>query len=150
MAKAINYPTQEWIDKWIDKYMDENPDERIDNFDALKEMAECEWWDNEADHDRPTPYDLTPEQEKVSQEARKGARAVNAYGKQVKRERKPNQDKRDIISALYDGLLSYLTDEHRNTLSHADVTNVERQIDFEWQGTAYSVTLTAHRPPKTK
>ena len=142
---------EQYIEKWIDRYMDEHPDEKISDFKALEEQADCAWYDEQVDHGEKTEYDLTVEQEKVAQEARKGmARAVDAYGKVVKRERKPNQDKRDIISALYDGLLSYLMDENHNNLTHADVTNVERQIDFEWQGTAYSVTLTAHRPPKTK
>lgn len=148
--QEIRYPTQEWLDGWIDKYLDSHPDEKITDWDALREDAETEWWDNEADHDRPTPYDLTPEQEKASQEARKGARAVNAYGKTVKRERKPNQDKQDIISALYDGLLSYLVDENRKAIDHVDMTNQERQLDFNWKGVNYSVTLTAHRPPKKK
>lgn len=139
MAKAINYPTTEWLEKWEDDYMDKHPDERIEDFKALREKAEDAWWMNEIDHDRPTPFDLTPEQEKVAQEARKGmARAVNAYGKEVKRERKPNEAKRELMQAIAQGLADY----------GAEITNPERQVDFEWQGVRYSVTLTAHRPPK--
>lgn len=138
--QEIRYPTQEWLDGWIDKYLDNHPDEKVTDWDALREDAETEWWDNEADHDRPTPYDLTPEQEKASQEARKGARAVNAYGKTVKRERKPNEDKREIIQTLDTAL--------RNLVDNVTVSNIERQVDFEYNGTHYSVTLTAHRPAK--
>jgi len=139
MAK-INYPTQEWIEKWIDRYCEKNPDERLsaDRLDELRQDAECEWWDNEEDHGRPTPFALTPEQEKVSKEMRKGQRSVNAYGKEVKRTRKPNEAKRELIEAIAKGLADY----------GASVTNLERQVDFTWQGVAYSVTLTAHRPPK--
>ena len=139
MAKAINYPTTEWLEQWEDAYMDKHPDERITDFAALREKAEDAWWCNEIDHDRPTPFDLTPEQEKESQKARKGmARAVNAYGKEVKRERKPNEAKRELVQAIAAALADY----------GASVTNPERQVDFTWQGVAYSVTLTAHRPPK--
>ena len=142
MAK-INYPTDEWIDKWMDKYMDDHPTEKISDFDALREKAEEAWWSNEIDHDRPTPFDLTPEQEKVSQEARKGmARAVNAYGKQVKRERKPNEAKREIVQAIAEAMA--------NLGEGVTVSNIERQVDFMLGGVSYSVTLTAHRPPKTK
>lgn len=148
MAK-INYPTDEWIDKWMDKYMDNHPTEKISDFDALREKAEEAWWSNEIDHDRPTPFDLTPEQEKVSQEARKGmARAVNAYGKQVKRERKPNEDKRFIIAVLHEAMQA--TGEHAPLGDGGTIVNPERQIDFELNGVKYSITLTAHRPPKTK
>lgn len=139
MAKTINYPTTEWIDQWIDRWMDKHPDERVEDFAALREQAEDAWWMNEIDHDRPTPFDLTPEQEKESQKARKGmARAVNAYGKEVKRERKPNEAKRELVQAIAEALTAY----------GAEVSNPERQVDFTWQGVAYSVTLTAHRPPK--
>lgn len=147
MAK-INYPTDEWIDKWMDKYMDDHPTEKISDFDALREKAEEAWWSNEIDHDRPTPFDLTPEQEKVSQEARKGmARAVNAYGKQVKRERKPNENKRWIID-----LLAYWLSGEADCGHVMDVTvsNPERTVDYVKDGKHYTLTLTEHRPPKTK
>ena len=66
-----NYPTQEWLDNWVDKYIDKNPNEKITDFKALEEKATEEWWDNEIDHNRPTPFDLTPEQQKVAKEATK-------------------------------------------------------------------------------
>lgn len=138
-TKEIRYPTQEWLDQWMDNYMDEHPDERIEDFEALREQAEGVWWENEIDHDRPTPFDLTPEQEKASQEARKGmARAVDAYGRKVTRVRKPNEAKRELVEAIAAGLADY----------GAAVVNPERQVDFVWQGVSYSVTLTAHRPKK--
>ena len=138
--QEIRYPTQEWLDNWIDKYLEAHPNEKITDWDSLREDAETEWWDIEADHDRPTPYDLTPEQEKASQEARKGARAVNPYGKTVKRERKPNADKQEIIQTIDDALC--------DLVDNVTVSNKERQIDFEFNGVQYSVTLTAHRPSK--
>ena len=133
------YPTDEWVDKWMDDYMDKHPEERITDFEALRGQAMDAWWLNEIEHDRATPNDLTEEQEKVSQAVRKGmARAVNAYGKEVKRVRKPNEAKRELVQAIAEALSDY----------GASVTNPERQVDFNWQGVDYSVTLTAHRPPK--
>lgn len=136
---------EQYIENYLDKYEEAHPDEKID-YDKVREAADLEWYDMQVDHGEATEYDLTAEQEKVAKDAMKGmARVVNAYGKEVKRERKANPDKRDIISALYDGLLSYL-----DGLAHVDMINQERQLDFDWKGVKYSVTLTAHRPPKAK
>lgn len=136
MAKQTK---EQFIEAWLDKYEQEHPDEKLD-YEALREQADCEWYDNQVDHGEKTEYDLTAEQEKTSQGFRKGARAVNAYGKEVKRERKPNEAKRELMQAIAQGLADY----------GAEITNPERQVDFTWQGVAYSVTLTAHRPPKAK
>lgn len=139
---------EQFIEKWIDRYMDEHPDEKITDFDALREQADCEWYDNEVDHGKATEYDLTAEQAKVAQDAMKGmARAVNAYGKEVKRERKPNENKRWIIERvkiLLDGFAL------KGDLEAVEVANVERQVDFVKDGKHYTLTLTEHRPPKTK
>lgn len=148
MAK-INYPPQEWIEKWIDRYCEQHPDERLyaDRLDELRQDAECEWWDNEEDHGRPTPFALTPEQEKISKEMRKGQRSVNAYGKEVKRERKPNEVKRWVMSTvktLFEGLAL------NGKCEAVDLSNVERSLDFVVDGKHYTLTLTEHRPPKTK
>ncbi len=139
---------EQFIEKWIDRYMDEHPDEKITDFDALREQADCEWYDNEVDHGKATEYDLTAEQAKVAQDAMKGmARAVNAYGKEVKRERKPNENKRWIIERvkiLLDGFAL------KGDLEAVEVANVERQVDFVKDGKHYTLTLTEHRPPKAK
>jgi hypothetical protein len=151
MAKAIVYPTQEWIDNWMDKYMDEHPDERIEDFDALREDAESAWWDIQVDKGNPTPYDQTPEQKAASKAAMQGmARSVNAYGKTVERKRKPNEDKRAIMNALMSAMESWHHDEESAVANatNFDLSNIERQIDFVLNGISYSVTLTAHRPPK--
>ncbi len=139
MAKAIVYPTQEWLDNWMDKYMDEHPDERITDFNALKLDAESAWWDIQVDKGNPTPYDQTIEQKAATKSVMQGmARSVNAYGKTVERKRKPNDDKRHIMEILH------------AAIPDAELTNIERQLDFIYNGVSYSVTLTAHRPPKTK
>lgn len=128
-----------FIDQYLDQYERDHPNERI-NYDAIREKADCAWYDREVEANHATEYDLTPEQEKTSKSLRKGARAVNAYGKTVKRERKANPDKQEIIQTIDDALC--------DLVDNVTVINKERQIDFEYNGTHYSVTLTAHRPPK--
>lgn len=129
MAKQINYPTNEWLDTYVDKH------------GCSLEDAECAWWDAQIDKGNPTPYDLTPEQEKESRKANrpKAHKSVDAYGKERKRERKPNEDKRLLIDCLRDALQDF---------DDCTVTNPERQVDFTLNGISYSVTLTAHRKPK--
>lgn len=132
--KKINYPTDEWIDRWIDAH----PDTCITD-------AETAWWDAEISKGNPTPFDLSPEQEKAAKKARKGIKAVNAYGKEVKRERKPNDTKRRIM-----GWLKVLFEGQALNGNCADVVlaNAERSIDFWMDGKAYTLTLTEHRPKK--
>lgn len=144
---AINYPSDEWVEKWVDDYADKAT-EPIKDWDAVRELAWAAWWDKEIDHNRPTPYDLSPEQEKVAKEATKGAHnATDAYGNKRKRERKPNADKREIIATVAHNL-TRVCDEECNAVNDISVSNAERQIDFVFRGVSYSITLTAHRPPK--
>lgn len=137
---------EQFIDNYLDKYEQEHPDERID-YEVLREQADCEWYDNEVDHGTATEYELTAEQEAVSKELRKG-RAVDAYGKEHKRVRKENHDKRFIISVLHEAMQA--TGEHAPLGDGGTIVNPERQIDFNLNGVDYSITLTAHRPPKAK
>ena len=66
-----------------------------------------------------------------------GAKSVNAYGKKVVRERKPDEDKREIVQILDDALC--------DLADNVTLINPERQVDFELNGKFYSVTLTQHR-----
>ena len=151
MAKTIVYPTQEWLDIWMDKYLDTHPNERITDFDALKQDAESAWWDLQVDKGNPTPYDQTAEEKAATKSVMHGmARSVNAYGKTMERKRKPNKDKRAIMNALMSAMEGWHHDEESMVADATDFTlsNIERQIDFVLNGVSYSVTLTAHRPPK--
>ena len=139
---------EEFIENWIDNYLDTHGNEKVADFDALREQADCEWYDQQVDHGEKTEYDLSAEQEKVTKEVMKGmARAVNAYGKEVKRERKPNENKRwimDRVKILLEGF------ELKGDLEGVDLTNPERAVDFVKDGKHYTLTLTEHRPPKAK
>ena len=136
---------EQFIENYLDQYEREHPNERID-YEAVREQADCAWYDNEVEHGTATEYGYTAEQEKVSKELRKG-RAVNAYGKEVKRERKPNEDKREIIDTVAQNLFRVFG-PNEEKVEGVEVTNPERQIDFLYRGVSYSITLTAHRPPK--
>lgn len=139
-VKEIKYPTQEWLDNWVDKWLDDHPTEKVSDFKELQEKAEEAWWMNEIDHDRPTPFDLTDEQKKAQKEAKKGMAKSDKERKPVKRERKPNADKQEIIQTLDDALC--------DLVDNVTVSNKERTIDFEYNGVHYSINLIAHRPPK--
>lgn len=74
--------------------------------------------------------------------------AVDAFGKKRERVRKPNEDKRAIVSYVAAAL--ELTSVEGIALEGITTSNVERQIDFVMNGVNYSITLTAHRAPKAK
>lgn len=129
----IRYPTEKWLIAYQNKH------------GCDREHAEQVWWDNEIDHDRPTPFDLSDEQAKIAKEMGPKARAVNAYGKAVKRERKPNETKRWIITRLSALLEGYAL---HGDLSDLMQDNPERSLSFTKDGKRYTLTLTEHRPPK--
>ena len=147
---------EDFIDKFLDDYERKHPDERI-NYDQLREQADCAWYDREVDKGHKTEHDLTPEQEKNVKAWRKGLNgaksqaAVDAYGKtHVKRERKPNEVKRQVI-ALVAGFLEGLHhDDTAPAVEGVSVSNPERTVDFTVGGKSYTLTLTEHRAPKPK
>ena len=107
-----------------------------------EEAREMIAWDEETDDMTPAQInkEMTPEQRKAQKsmtittsEKKRGERKV---------ERKPNDEKRWIISViqtLFEGL---------EKLKNVSVSNPERQVDFMVGDTEYSITLTAHRKPK--
>lgn len=96
-------------------------------------------------------FELNAEQKKASKKARStGTKKRPTAYKFEKRERKPNEDKRAIMNALMGAMEGWHHDEENPVADVADLnlSNPERQIDFQFNGTNYSITLTAHRPPK--
>ena len=81
------------------------------------------------------PHPLTPEQEKAS----KAARTVSTGPRKttIHRERKPDADKREILSVLDDALCDLVDD--------VTVTNPERQLDFVYNDKRYRIILSAPR-----
>ena len=132
----IRYPTPDWLDSYIAKHGGDYED------------AEQAWWDNEIDHDRPTPFDLTEDQAKVAKEMTKGARAVDAYGKTRKRERKPDEVKREVIATVAQNLPRCWVADGEVKVTEITTPNPEREIRFRIGSDLYSLTLTKHRTPK--
>lgn len=89
-------------------------------------------------------HPLSKEQEEVAKKMRKADRKPTVYNWQKKRERKPNELKREII----DDLFTFLLENWPETAENANISNVERQIDFELGGENFSITLIQHRKAK--
>ena len=82
-------------------------------------------------------FELTDEQKANSKKARQtGTRTQKAP---TKRERKEDADKRFLISILYKALGDNTND------AQVEITNPERQIDFEHNGRKFRVVLSAPR-----
>lgn len=136
---------EQFIENWIDKYLETHPDEKVTDFDHLRDLADCEWTDRAIERGEKTEYDLSPEQQREADKARKGIKAVNAYGREVKRERKPNEVKRWLMNIIRILLEGYAI---KGDLEAVTLSNAERAIDFVKDGKHYTLTLTEHRPPK--
>lgn len=87
-------------------------------------------------------FPLTAEQEKASKKARAtGSRAYTF----TKRERKADNDKRELVN-----LLMYALEfcEIPHEISNITKTNPERQIDFVYNDRNFRIVLSAPRAPK--
>lgn len=107
--------------------------------EALEILAEDDEIDKGADL-----HPLTAEQEKVVKKMRQADRKPTVYNWQKKRERKPNELKREII----DDLFGFFCENWPEVAENGNIVNPERQIDFELGGESFSITLTQHRKPK--
>lgn len=82
-------------------------------------------------------FDLTAEQEKETRKYRQADRTPTVYNFN-KRERKPNEPKRELIEYLRKSVEDFGVDD-------LEVTNIERQLDFKWNGVRYRIVLSAPR-----
>ena len=82
-------------------------------------------------------FEQTAEQKAVSKKYRQGDRKPTVY-KLDKRERKADADKRQLIALLCASVGEVADNE-------PTVTNIERQIDFEFRGRKFRVVLSAPR-----
>lgn len=80
-------------------------------------------------------FELTAEQEKNARKARQVARGVS--DKPIKRERKPDNTKRELIEILKTAV-STVDD-------NLEVTNIEREIIFHYQNRKFKIVLSAPR-----
>lgn len=83
------------------------------------------------------PLPLTPSQKAVEKSVRQVVRKVDAYGKSSKRERKADDDKREIIDSITTAL--------GGTAENLEIVNPEREIVFRWHDRKFKITLSAPR-----
>ena len=143
MAKEIQYPTQDWIDKWVDTYMDKNPNEKISDFKALEEKANEAWWDNEINHNRPTPFDLTKEQQKEAKKATittSNKKKTPTNYKFDKKTRPKDAEKVEILQKINDFV--------KKLAENSEIINEGQEISFSLGENDYSLKLTRHRKTK--
>ena len=101
-----------------------------------REKAEQMWLDEQEDN---LP-DLTPEQKAVEKEMRQADRKKESTPR--KRERKPDDDKRELIK-MFEQFLDGVANEV------CKVTNPEREIEFNYNNNRYRLTLSKPRKEKS-
>ena len=129
---AIPKPDEKWIKSTM-KALDLTREEAI------------EMWmdDHDIDQGKAKDFDLDPEKQKVVKEMTKAGGKARA--KETKpRERKPNDEKREIIQDLN----GFLVNNCQDYINSVEIANIEREITFKIGENAYSLTLTCHRKPK--
>lgn len=84
-------------------------------------------------------YPLTKEQKKASKKVRITNTGVYTF---TKRERKPNEEKKEIMEFLQKGITLLPETGISTTI---EVTNPERELTFTYNGKKYKVTLSAPR-----
>ena len=132
---AIPKPDEKWIQSTM-KALDLTREEAI------------EMWmdDHDIDQGKAKDFDLDPEKQKVVKEMTKAGGKARA--KETKpRERKPNEEKREIIQkiAYFLGECDHFGENFAETVK---ITNIEREITFKIGENDYSLVLTLHRKPK--
>lgn len=111
------------------------------SLDLSQEEAEQLWEDDHNDYESDEMKEMAANAKKNGLLKTGARQVVDPSGKKKVRERKPNEDKRFLVDCLRDTLQEF---------EGCEVVNPERQVDFHLNGVHYSVTLTAHRPPKAK
>ncbi len=82
-------------------------------------------------------FEQTAEQKKASKKACYCAKAVNAYGKSVTRERKADNTKQEIINILVNSL--------KDIACNLEITNAERELNFIVNDRKFKIVLSAPR-----
>lgn len=118
---------------------------------SREEALELEGYDDDVNHDRKTEYDLTPEQIAVVQEMNR-KKEHKKYGT-VHRERKPNEIKESIISAIAFFLADeceLLVKDQFMSCDSVEITNKNRMIHFKVKDKEYDLQLIEKREKKNK
>ena len=113
----------------------------MSKLDLSREEAEQMWQDEQEDN---LP-ELTPEQKAVAKEMAQADRKKESTPR--KRERKPDNDKRLLVSVLHGFLHDFLFASQDHL--HCEMTNPEREIEFTFRGNLYRLTLSKPRKEKS-
>lgn len=133
-------------EKQITKMMNTLKISREEAIDLIREDEEVDRMSmSEVDND------LTAEQKKAKKKATNttGDKTKRSYTF-TKRERKPDEVKREIIDTIAHNLDRACCGEDLTSPSNIQIVKPEREITFELFGESYSVTLTKHRKPKSE
>lgn len=119
----------------------------MENEGYTREFAEATFIEDTMD----TDPEALKEWEAKAKEANKQHRAKRAPNYslegQKKRERKPNEEKRDLIAYVAHAMGE--CDHFEETFAQTvEIVNIEREITFKVGENCYSLTLTCHRKPK--
>lgn len=128
----------------IKKMMDTLKISREEAIDLIREDEEIDKMTmGEVDND------LTAEQKKAKKDATKttGDKRKRNYTF-TKRERKPDEVKREIIETIAQNLDRACCGEDLSHPTNIQIVKPEKEITFSLFGDEYSVTLTKHRKPK--
>lgn len=132
---AYPRPTEAWLTK------------TMASLEISREEALEIWMDDhDIDAGKVKPFDLDPSKQAVVKELTKGKRKPTDFsldGK-PKRERKPDEEKRLVITELW----HFFATNEQIGAENAETVNPEREISFKIGENLYSLTLTRHRPPK--
>lgn len=113
-----------------------------------REFAEASWIEEQEDADPELLKQMEKQAKETGATKVKAKRAPNySLEGQKKRERKPNEEKRDLIAYVAHamGECDHFDENFAQTV---EIVNIERQIDFKVGENHYSLTLTCHRKPK--
>lgn len=99
-------------------------------------------WEDEQEDNLP---ELTPEQQAVAKKMAQADRKKETAPR--KRERKPDNDKRLLVSVLHGFLHDFLFASQDHL--HCEMTNPEREIEFTFKGNRYRLTLSKPRKEKS-
>lgn len=117
-----------------------------------REFAEASWIEEQEDADPELLKQMEKQAKETGATKVKAKRAPNySLEGQKKRERKPNEEKRGIIEALFYAMCDFHHAEEECVASHVEeveTVNPEREITFKIGENCYSLTLTCHRKPK--
>ena len=110
---------------------------------TAQEADEILAYDKLVEQGKPTPYDLSPEEEKKTRKYRQADRKPTAY-KFSQRERKPNATKEGLVVEI----ATFLAENSGFDTKNVEITNKNREITFEVANEVFTWTLVQKRRPK--